>query len=324
MLAVVPAFLTRYRLDTTVQGPLKSIAEVLTRALPWLLTLDLAALGSPVAEVCHVGFAPGVPAERRVPLLQALLEGLEHLAEEERCGLMAVKDAAEADRGLVVGSPGQRLPGHPGLPTGLLAVPPGGIEGYLATLSRATRKDLRRKAKQRHRLRVEHRTNVDDVLDRIAAHYTETVANSDLEFEHLPPAYFATVLRHFAPSARIVLYFAGEDLVAFNLLIETPERLVDNISAYTTPRARVQPLLPELAGERRLVQRAWYPGVPGRTGLLRAEGAARVPAGAELAAFQASQALDQALLRLVAKIVSLDRFDPEIARLVAEQAGEAR
>ena len=188
----MPAFLTRYRLDTTVQGPLKSITEVLTRALPWLLTLDLAALGSPVTEVCHVGFAPDVPAERRVPLLQALLDGLEHLAEEERCGLMAVKDAAEADRGLWRPAlEGRGFQAMPGLPTGLLAVPPGGIEGYLATLSRATRKDLRRKAKQRQRLRIEHRTNVDDVLDRIAALYAETVAHSDLEFEHLPPAYFA-------------------------------------------------------------------------------------------------------------------------------------
>lgn len=326
LVAVVPAFLTRYRLDTTIQGPLKPLAERLTRALPWLLTLDLAALGSPVAEICHLGFAPEVAAERRPALLEALLDGLEALAAQERCGLVAVKDAAEADVALWRPALGPRgFQAMPGLPTGLLAVPPGGLDAYFATLSRATRKDLRRKWKQRQRLRVEYRSNVDDVLDRIAALYEETVAHSDLAFEHLPPAYFAAVLRHLAPSARIVLYWAGEQLVAFNFLIETPGRLVDkyigmHYAAVSEYHLYFTSWLENVAwcGEH------WIPVYQAGQGFY----GPKVRLGCRLSPnwlhFRHRTAWINALLRMVAKVVSLDRFDPEIARIMADHAEEAR
>lgn len=326
LLAVAPAFVTRYRLDTTIQGPLKPVAEALTRALPWLLTLDLAALGSPVAEVCHLGFAPEVPDERRPALLEILLDGLEQLARRERCGLVAVKDSAEADDGLWRAALAPRgFQPMPGLPTGLLAVPPGGLDAYLATLSRATRKDLRRKWKQRPRLRIEHRTNVDDVLDRIAALYEETVAHSDLTFEHLPPAYFAAVLRHCAPAARIVLYWAGDQLVAFNFLIATPDRLVDKYIGMHYPAV----------AEYHLYFVSWLENVAwcsdhGIPVYQAGQGfyAPKVRLGCRLSPnwlhFRHRTRWINALLRGVARIVSLDRFDPEIARLMAEQGQVTR
>jgi hypothetical protein len=326
LVAVAPAFVTRYRLDTTVQGPLKPLAELLTRVLPWLLTLDLAALGSPVAEVCHVGFAPEVPEDRRPAVLEDLLDGLEMLALRERCGLVAVKDAAEADDRLWRAALAPRgFHVMPGLPTGLLAVLPGGLDAYLATLSRATRKDLRRKWKQRPRLRIEHRTTIDDVLDRIGTLYEETVAHSDLTFEHLPPAYFAAVLRHCAPSARVVLYWAGDDLVAFNFLIETPERLVDKYIGMHYPAV----------AEYHLYFTSWLENVSwcsdrGIPLYQAGQGfyGPKVRLGCRLSPnwlhFRHRTPWINALLRGLAKIVSLDRFDPEIARLMATQVQETR
>ncbi|WP_293861211.1 GNAT family N-acetyltransferase [uncultured Alsobacter sp.] len=325
VLAAAPAFLTRYRLDTTVQGPLKPIAEALTRTFPRLLTLDLAAIGSPVAEICHLGFAPEVGVADRPSLVVALLEGLERLAEAEGCGLVAVKDAAEKDIALWRTALEPRgFQAMPGLPTGLLSVPPGGLDGYFATLSRATRKDLKRKWKQRERLRVEHRTNVDDVLDRIASLYAETVAHSDLQFEHLPPAYFAAVLRRLAPSARVVLYWAGDDLVAFNLLIETGDRLVDKYIGMHYP----------VVGEYSLYYTSWLENVAwcSRQGIpLYQAGQGfygpKVRLGCRLSPnwlyFRHRNRWINAVLKTVSRIVSLDRFDPEIARLMDQHARKA-
>ena len=325
VLAAVPAFLTRYRLDTTVQGPWRPVADVLTRTFPTLLTLDLAAVGSPVAEACHLGFAPDVGPQDRRRLVALLLDGLERLAESEGCGLVAIKDAAEADialwREALVPLGFQPMPG---LPIGLLQVPPGGIDAYLGTLGRITRKDLRRKWKSRGRLRVEHRTRVDDVLDRIAALYEETVAHSDLQFEQLPPEYFAAVLRHMAPSARIVLYWAGDDLVAFNLLIETKDRLVDKYIGMHYAAVKEY----SLYYTSWLENVAWcsqhdipvYQAGQGFYG-------PKVKLGCRLSPnwlyFRHRNRWINAVLRAVARIVSLDRFDPEIARLMAEHERKA-
>ncbi|HSN01360.1 MAG TPA: hypothetical protein VLS52_10170, partial [Rudaea sp.] len=71
--AVVPAFLTDYRLDTTLSGALKRLADWLTRHFPRLLRQKMLSLGSPVSEVCHLGFAPGADADEQQRLLGAIL-----------------------------------------------------------------------------------------------------------------------------------------------------------------------------------------------------------------------------------------------------------
>ena len=51
--------LTDYRLDTTLSGPLRRITNALTALVPRLLRQRMLGSGSPVAEVCHLGFAAG-------------------------------------------------------------------------------------------------------------------------------------------------------------------------------------------------------------------------------------------------------------------------
>jgi hypothetical protein len=320
--AVAPVFLTRYRLDTTVQGPLRRITEALARALPRLMTLNLAALGSPVAEQCHLGFAPEVADERKPAMLDHLLDAFEDLATAENCGLTAIKDAGEADMPSWRSFAARRgYQAMPGLPTGVLKVPPGGLDAYLATLSRATRKDLRRKLRARESLRVERRHAIDDIVAEVGALYEETVAHSAMQFEHLPSDYFAAVLRRLAPAASMVLYWANERLVAFNLMIETPTRLVDKYIGMHYPAVR----------RYNLYYLSWLENVAycaergiGTYQSGQAFYGPKLRLGCRLSPnwlmFRHRRPALNAIFRLVAKLVRLDRFDPAIARLMEEHA----
>ena len=78
--AVVPAFITTYRLDTTVQGSLKRVTSVLVRYFPRLLSIRLLCLGSPVSEICHVGFVPDMTAHQKQTLLADLIDGVKRYA----------------------------------------------------------------------------------------------------------------------------------------------------------------------------------------------------------------------------------------------------
>lgn len=237
--AVVPAFVTDYRLDTTLSGALKRIADWLTRHFPRLLRQKMLSLGSPVAEVCHLGFAPDTtPGEQR-RMLEAILAQAEIFARENRVRMIAVKDASAAQDALwAAAAKLHRLRRQPGLPTAFLDVDFDDIDGYLATLSKATRKDIRRKLKGASGLRTEWRTSIDGIETEVMRLYRSTHANAQFSFEELTPEYFRGVLREMGDRASCATYWLGGKLVAFNLVLHDGRCLLDKFLGMDYATAR--------------------------------------------------------------------------------------
>ena len=94
--AAVPAFAVDYRLDTTLSGALKRVAGAIQRVFPRLLSQRMLSLGSPVAEICHLGFAANATPDERRALLDAILAEVERYAAAERIQMIAIKDASAA------------------------------------------------------------------------------------------------------------------------------------------------------------------------------------------------------------------------------------
>lgn len=242
LLAAVPAFLTDYRLDTTVTGPCKRVTDAVAKLFPRLFRLPMACLGSPVGEVCHLGFAPIVPAGQRPDVLEQLVQAFQDYAARHKIGFLSVKDAPQhqlRDWQACLDHGWQRIPS---LPTALLALPYADLDGYLASLSHATRKDMRRKLKARGKVRVEWRTNIDDVLPQVMEIYHHTLSLSDLQFEELTPAYFRGVLGNLGDHAACVLYWVDDQLAGFNLVLIGKDRLIDKFIGLRDGLARTHNL----------------------------------------------------------------------------------
>lgn len=226
--AVVPAFLTDYRLDTTLQGGLRKVTDAISRIFPRLLRLRLLSLGSPVSEVCHLGFAPDCDPAEQARLLATILGEVEQEAQARRIGMVAIKDAGEAQDGLwaeacaVAG-----LRRQPGLPTASLDLPYETLDDYLAALSVGTRKDMRRKLKSATALRIEWRNNIDDIRDDVLRLYRATFDQAEFQFEELTPTYFKNVLSELGDRASCVTYWLDQQLIAFNLVLHDERRLLD-------------------------------------------------------------------------------------------------
>ena len=226
--AVVPAFLTDYRLDTTVSGSLRHATDAAGRIFPHLMTQRMLSLGSPVTEACHLGFATDATALEQRRLLGAILDKVEEYTNKNRVRMIAVKDAAAAQQDLWVGAlRPRRLRRQPGLPTAFLDIRFASVDEYLATLSAATRKDLRRKMRAAAALHVEWRRNIDDIRDDVMRLYEATYARAELDFEKLTPGYFSGVLREARMRASCVTYWLEQRLVAFNLVLHDGRRLLD-------------------------------------------------------------------------------------------------
>ncbi|MGY2292540.1 GNAT family N-acetyltransferase [Pseudomonas sp. SDO528_S397] len=226
LVAVATAFITHYRLDTTVSGSIKRLTERLARLWPGALRLGLYAIGSPVAERCDAGVASHIAAQQRPALLAQLLAAARDDADRFGIGLVAVKDAPTGDPHWADSCRTAGFQSMPGLPTGRLALPFGSVEAYLGSLDKSTRKALRRKLRTPNP-QVEWRRNIDDVLPQVMRLYEGTREQADLQFERLPARYFTQILERLEGRAVCVLYWVDKQLVAFNLMLVNEERLID-------------------------------------------------------------------------------------------------
>lgn len=228
LLAAAPAFLTDYRLDTTVQGGLKRATGATAKWFPRLLRIPMLALGSPATERCRVGFDPDATSAQRAQWLDAIIAQLEAIAARDKLGMLAIKDAAANDDGLWRRvCPRHGLRALPGLPGATLTLPYRGLDGYLASLGAATRKDLRRKQRAASGLTIQWRTDLDSIRDEVQRLYRATMTHGEFRFEELTPAYFDNVLRDMPGRAFCVTYSEGDSLLAFNLVLCNRERLLD-------------------------------------------------------------------------------------------------
>ncbi|PTT71319.1 GNAT family N-acetyltransferase, partial [Pseudomonas sp. HMWF007] len=181
LIAGAVAFSTAYSLDTTLQGAGKRVSQWLRRRLPGLFVIRLYALGSPVAEQCHVGTASHIAPAQRPALLAQLLHLAKQDADQLGIGLLAVKDASHRDPQWLDVCRQAGMQSMPGLPGAELPIRFASVDAYLGSLGKSTRKDLRRTLRN-HGPRTEWRRSVHDLLPRMMALYEATLARSDLAF----------------------------------------------------------------------------------------------------------------------------------------------
>ncbi|MBV9566858.1 MAG: GNAT family N-acetyltransferase [Hyphomicrobiales bacterium] len=241
LVAAAPIFRLNFRLDTPFQGALKRFTERLYPFAKGILDLPIIGLGSPYSERCHLGFVADLSAAEKRAAVASLLACLEGHASGGGTGLVAVKDLSvrdEAAFGATISALGWTR--GMSLPIALLDLPFADVDDYLASLSGATRKDIRRKLRNAD-IRLEWRDHLVGLEDAVASLYESTRERSRLDygaFETLPDGYFPSVTRALGGRARIALYFVGGELCAFNLVLLEKDRMIDKFLGVRYPLGR--------------------------------------------------------------------------------------
>lgn len=319
--AGAPLFALNYRLDTPLQGgPLARLADGLTRRLPRLMEWRMLGVGSPFTEECPVALAPRLDEAGRAAALDALLQTVEAEAARRGAGLIAFKDLAPAEAERL--APQLAAAGYVAVESLPVAVLDLGdsrdLEAYLAQLSAATRKDLRRKLKGSAHVKVEWRHSIVGMEREIRALYEATRAQSTVhygDFEELPDDYFEQVSRALGPDAVFVCYRIGDRLTAFNLLLVGPDRVVDKFLGMSYPEAREHNLyavswLENVRFCQRIGRRLLQTGQTAYASKLRF-GSLLEP---RLHYVKHRNRLIQAGVRAAAPLLSFPRWDPELRR----------
>lgn len=241
IVAAMPAFLTRYGLETTLDSRrLRDMVMRLRRLWSDFLMLPLACLGSPCTETGYPGFHPDVSVAHRRDLFGRLLATFETYALAAGCSLLALKDIPKPlPDGLTEAIAARGYAEMAGLPTAMLDIDFPDLDGYFARLSAATRKDLRRKLRARQRVRVERRADLGPYQERAMELYSQTRERSDWQFEDLTLAYFEGMLTGMPGRSFVTLYFVENELLATNFLIRNERTLIDKFFCMDVEKGRL-------------------------------------------------------------------------------------
>jgi predicted N-acyltransferase len=324
IVAVAPFFRLNYRLDTPLQGRMRSLGDALFRHLPGLVTLKALCVGSPYAERCHLGFAAGLDAAGRAAAFACLTEALQRQVAHERAHLLVWKDLApEEDReaGLLPLAGFARIAS---LPVAVLDLPYADEAAYLASLSAATRKDVRRKLAKAGAIRVTFTSDISALAGDIDSLYEQTRAQSGLDYgelELLPPGYFSGLSQALGARVVFALYWIGAELAAFNLLLVEDDRVIDKFLGMRYPLARDHNLyvVSWMANIRFCIGRGirlFQSGQTAYASKLRF-GSRLVPSTIHV---RHRQAPLRWLLRRLSPWLGFDRFDPDLARHAERKA----
>ena len=325
LIAVAPAFITDYRLDTTIQGRCKVLLQPLMRRVQRLLTLRLVCLGSPLADKCHLGFAPDLSNSRRSEVVDRLLASINAFAASHGIGLVAAKDIAE-DHVVGIAFVKAGFTRQPSLPNAVLQLPYATEDAYLKSLPRATRRDVRRKLKTGDLVQIDRRHGKEALcaVPAMVGLYENQRNRSSVgfeQFEALTPAYFRRVLIELADAAVVFLYLHQGRLAGFNLCYHTDRLFIDKFIGVELPLARTLNLyvLSWMTNVRYCLARDIPFLQTGQTGysMKRRLGSELLPSWIF---FRHRNPIYNSALRVASPLLAADRYDEDLSRRSGREA----
>jgi hypothetical protein len=221
---LLPLFESRFDLSTFAEGWIKRSLRAAVRLFPSTFFPRVLGVGLLVGEWSEIGIDPQIDAGTLEAAWKMALGALQTLAAELKSDIVAFYNFNH--HGKLPEEVFNKFNRVQCLPCAQLRITFDSLEEYLSRLSRAARKDLRRKMRVSHEVRVIRSRDISPFLDRIYQLYLETVERCPMAFGVHNRLFLEKICER-VPGAEYTLYFVQEELAAFNLLVVTQEAMVD-------------------------------------------------------------------------------------------------
>jgi predicted N-acyltransferase len=224
--AIQPVFFVRQNLVEGVPGKIRSVVDLIRKIFPRFLTMRVLMVG------CAAGTADlGACEEKDEPWVTAALQAsLRTYARQNKASLIVFKDFPAKYR-----SPLETLAldGYvriPSMPMTRLSLRYENWDEYFRTLSKATRKDLRRKFRNAGRatkIEMEVVSEIGPFVDEIYPLYLAVHERSPLKFETLTKDYFRAIAQRMEERARFFIWRQSGKIVAFSFCLVCDDAIYD-------------------------------------------------------------------------------------------------
>ena len=221
---LLPLFETRFDLSTFVDGWLKKSLKAAGRLIPSVFHPRVLSVGSVAGEWSEIGIDPQINEDTLDEACKMAFGALQMLAAELKSDIVALYNFNHCSK--LPGEVFKKFNRVQCQSCARLPINFNSMEEFLARFSRAARKDLRRKMRASHEVRVVRSRAISPFLDGIYKLYLETVTRSPVTFGVHKRLFFEKICER-VPGTEYTLYFVQEELVAFNLLVVKQEAMVD-------------------------------------------------------------------------------------------------
>jgi predicted N-acyltransferase len=223
---IQPVFFVRQNLVEGVPGKISSLVDRVRKFFPRFLTMRVLMVGCAAGTgdlgTCNPGDEPWVA--------NSLQASLSTYARQNKASLVVLKDFPATSRDDLEGYPRNGYARIPSMPMTRLALHYHNWDEYFRTLSKATRKDLRRKFRKAERApKIEMKVvrDVTNVVDEIYPLYLAVHERSQLKFETLTKDYFRQIAQRMPERARFFIWRQQGRIVAFSLCLVCGDKIYD-------------------------------------------------------------------------------------------------
>ena len=224
--AIQPVFFVRQNLVEGVPGKIRSIVDAIRKAFPRFLTMRVLMVG------CGAGTGDLGACEEKGEqwVANALLVSLRTYARRNKASLVVFKDFPANYRSALETLVSNAYARIPSMPMTRLPLPYANWDEYFSTLSKATRKDLRRKFRKVERapkIEMEVVNDITPLVDEIYPLYLAVHKRSPLKFETLTKDYFRAVAQRMPDLARFFIWRQNGKIVAFSFCLVCGDAIYD-------------------------------------------------------------------------------------------------
>jgi hypothetical protein len=224
--AIQPVFFVRQNLVEGVPGKIRSIVDEIRKIFPHFLTMRVLMVG------CSAGTGDlGACDEKDETWVANVLQAsLSTYARQNKASLIVLKDFPATYRSKLERFPLKGYTRIPSMPMTRLPLHYHDWDEYFRTLSKATRKDLRRKFRKAGRapkIEMQLVSDITPLVDEIHPLYLAVHERSPLKFETLTKNYFRAIGQRMPERARFFVWRQNGKIVAFSFCFVCSNAIYD-------------------------------------------------------------------------------------------------
>ena len=224
--AIQPVFFVRQNLIEGVPGRIRSVVDVIRKIFPRFLTMRVLMVGC-AAGTGDIGACDETDEAWAAQALQA---SLRTYARRNKASLVVLKDFPANYRSPLKTFALNGYARIPSMPMTRLSLHYENWDDYFRTLSKATRKDLRRKFRKAGRaanIELEVVSEIAPFIDEIYPLYLAVHERSPLKFETLTKDYFRAIAQRMPELARFFIWRQDGKIVAFSFCLVCGDAIYD-------------------------------------------------------------------------------------------------
>jgi predicted N-acyltransferase len=224
--AIQPVFFVRQNLVEGVPGKIRSVVDVIRKIFPRFLTMRVLMVGC-AAGTGDIGTCDETDEAWAAQALQA---SLRTYARQNKASLVVLKDFPANYRSPLKTFALNGYARIPSMPMTRLPLRYQNWDEYFRTLSKATRKDLRRKFRKAERgpkIDMQLVSDIAPFIDEIYPLYLAVHERSPLKFETLTKNYFRAIAQRMPELARFFIWRQDGKLIAFSFCLVCGDAIYD-------------------------------------------------------------------------------------------------